>query len=163
MGLDFGVNCYRGISDACPEVKFLTYDRCFPEVAFLPNDRCFNACYLCGIPENDQIFIIAIASGTIFDEEVYVTTRNEEHVVFKLNCRENLTMSATPEALFVKEWEEEVIGDFATIKFIETPSTHLQTCYIAVCEGLMLRKFLVSFVGVNSFVLCLEICILSLF
>ena len=124
MGLDFGFNSYRGISDACPGVEFL------PD----PGSRHYSLCCLPGKPEKDQIFIIAIASGVIRDEHIYLQTINGEHVVCKLNCREDLTMSAAPLHLHIKKREEEDVGDVAIIKFI-------QSCR-AVCEGLVLRKFL---------------------
>ena len=142
MGLDFGVNSYRGILDACHEVKFVPSS----------SSKYWNDCYLHDKPEEDQIFIIAIASGTIFSESICLSTRNEERVILKLNCRENLTMSAGPLLLHVKKCKDEDVGDVAIIKFIESTSGPLRTRYIAVCEGLILRKFLLSYMGVFSFV-----------
>ena len=134
MGLDFGFNSYRGISDACPRAVFLPYLR----------NNHLTICCLPGKPEKDQIFIIAIASGHIKDEYVFLKTRNGEHVACKLNCRENLTMSVAPLYLHIKEQKEEDVGDVAIIKFIQSFGGH----YTAVCEGLVLRKFLRSFMGV---------------
>ena len=139
MGLDFEVNCYRGISDACPGVEFL------------PCSGKFNHCHIHGKPEKDQIFMIAIASGDILDEKISLSTRNGEHVILKLNCRENLTMSTAPLHLRMKQWKDEDVGDVAIIKFIESFGGPLQTSYIAVCEGLILRKCSISFMGIYSF------------
>ena len=141
MGLDFEINSYRGISDACPGV------------VFLPGNHHFNNyCFLHGKPKEDQIFIVAIAKGCIFSERISLLTRNGERVFLKVNCRENLTMSTAPFHLCVKECEDKDVGDVAIIKFIESTSGPLPTSYIAVCEGLILRKFLLSYMGVFSFV-----------
>ena len=133
MGLDFGFNSYRGISDACSGVEF------FPDT----RSQDYSLCCLPGKPEKDQIFIIAIASGVITDEHIYLQTINGERVVCKLNCRENSTMSLASFPLLIKNRKEEDVGDVAIIKFIQLP-----TSYTAVCEGLVLRKFLRFFMGV---------------
>lgn len=138
MGLDFGFNSYRGISDACPGVEFLPDTR----------SQDYSLCCLPGKPEKDQIFIIAIASGVIRDEHIYLQTINGEHVVCKLNCRENSTVSVAPFHLLIKKREEEAVGDVAIIKFIQSFSGPTPTSYTAVCEGLVLRKFLRFFMGV---------------
>lgn len=131
MGLDFGFNSYGSISDACPRAEFLPY----------PQNKHFNLCCLPGKPEKDQIFIIAIASGVILNEEIFLGTRDGESLVFMLNCRENSTVSAAPLYLHIKEREDEDVGDVAIIKFIQSPDEPYPTCYTAVCEGLILRKF----------------------
>lgn len=139
MGLDFGLNSYRGLSDACPGVEFL------------PNPhriKHYCLCCLPGIPEKDQIFVIGIASGIILDEKILLKTRKGERVICKLNCRENFTMSAAASYLPIKEWKDDEVGDVAIIKFIQSSDEPLATNYTAVCEGLVLRKFLISFMGV---------------
>ena len=139
MGLDFGFNSYRGISDACPEVEFLSRWR----------STNFHLSCLPGEPKKEQIFIVAIASGVIRDGNIRLKTINRERVVSKLNYMENLTTSVAPLHLFIKERKEEDVGDVAIIKVIQSPMGGL---YSAVCEGLVLRKFLRSFMGVQSFV-----------
>jgi len=136
MGLDFGCNSYRGISDACPRAAFLPYHR----------NKHFNICCFPGKPAKGQIFIIAIASGVILNEKIFLGTRKGENLVFTLNCRENSTMSATPLYLHIKEREDEDVGDVAIIKFIRSPDEPIPTRYTAVCEGLILRKFLICLV-----------------
>ena len=137
MGLDFGFNSFEGISDAFLGVKFLlSYHRKYL-VPF---------CY-CGKPEEDQISIIAIDSGVILDEHIFLKTRNGEKVVFKLNCRESLTMSAAPLYLQIKARKDEDVGDVAIIKFPLCSGPSPTICF-AECEGLVLRKFLISFMGV---------------
>lgn len=146
MGLDFGFNSYESISDACPGAEFLPCCR--------NKNNYFNICYLRGKQEIDQIFIIAIASGLILNDKISLETRGGEHLALMLNCRENLTMSVAPLFLHIKESEDEDVGDVAIIKFIPSPSDPLPPSYTAVCEGLILRKFLISFyfMGVESFV-----------
>ena len=138
MGLDFGFNSYRGISDACPGVEFL----------FRWCSTHFLLSCPPGEPEKDQIFIIAIAFGGIVGGCIFLKTINGERLVCKLNCTENLTTSVAPLHLFIKERKEEDVGDVAIIKFIQSSDG----LYTAICEGLVLRKFLRSFMGVQSFV-----------
>ena len=133
MGLDLGVNCYGSISDACPGAVFR-----------LPfGYKYVNICCLPGKEEIEQIFIIAIASGIILNDKILLETRDGENLALTLNCRQNLTMSVAPLFLHIKEREDEDVGDVAIIKFIRSPIEPLS--YTTVCEGLILRKFLISF------------------
>ena len=136
MGLDFGFNSYAGISDACPRAEFVAHS----------SSQYFYSCCLNYQPEKDQIFGIAISSGLILDEKIFLETRNGENVIFKLNCRENLTMSIAPLYLHIKEQKEEDVGDFAIIKFIKSSIGTSPASYTAVCEGLVLGKFLIDFI-----------------
>lgn len=141
MGLDFGINSHRGLLDACPGVYFYPV---YHESGYV------NMCRFFGNPEKDQIFIIAIASGVITDERIFLQTLNGECFDCKLNCRENLTMSVDPVYLHINKREEDSVGDVAIIKFTELcrGSLSVPRNYIAVCERLVLRKFLRSFMGV---------------
>ena len=144
MGLDFGFNSYESISDACPGAVFR-----------LPHHtKYLNICCLPGKQEIEQIFIIAIASGIILNDKICLETKDEENLILTLNCRENMTLSVAPLILHIKEREDEDVGDVAIIKFIRSPDEPLPSSYTAVCEGLILRKFLISFyfMGVESFV-----------
>ena len=136
--LHFGVNSYRGILDACPGVEFLPN----------PRSQHYSLCCLPGKPEKDQIFIIAIDSGVITDKHIYLQTINGERVGCKLNCRENSTVSVASFHLLIKERDKEHVGDVAIIKFIQSFGGPTPTSYTAVCEGLVLRKFLRFFMGV---------------
>lgn len=144
MGLDFGFNSYGSISDACPRAVFVPHR----------HDEYFKICFLLGKQEIEQIFIIAIASGVIFNDQILLETRDKKKILLRLNCRENVTMSVAPLLLHIKEREDEDVGDVAIIKFIPSPDGPSPSSYFAVCEGLILRKFLISFyfMGVESFV-----------
>ena len=142
MELDFRFNSYESISDACPGAVF----------PFPHHNKYCSICCLPGKQEKQQIFIIAIASGVILNDKIFLETKDGENLKLGLNCRENMTMSVAPLFLHIKEREDEDVGDVAIIKFIRSPDE--PSIYSAVCEGLILRKFLISFyfIGVESFV-----------
>lgn len=146
MGLDFGFNSYESISDACPGAVFQhPHHNKYLNIYCLPSKQ-----------EIEQIFIIAISSGIILNDKILLETRDgKEKLILTLNCRENVTMSVAPLILHIKKREDEDVGDVAIIKFIRSPDEPLPSSYTAVCEGLILRKFLISFyfMGVESIII----------
>lgn len=127
MELDFRFNSYESISDACPGAVF----------PFPHHNKYCSICCLPGKQEKQQIFIIAIASGVILNDKIFLETKDGENLKLGLNCRENMTMSVAPLFLHIKEREDEDVGDVAIIKFIRSPDE--PSIYSAVCEGLILR------------------------
>ena len=120
MDLEYGVSAYKGIKDACPE-------------AIITEKM---GCYLPPRP-HIQIFLIAIAGGFIGNERITLVTKSGEFVNFQLNCREHLTMSASPSVLQSKPLtEEDDVGDVAVIK-CDSATKYAR----AVCDCLILSKF----------------------
>lgn len=125
MDLSHGFNTYKGIWEACPEATIgLT-----------------KGCYLLDQPTEPKIFLVSIAGGFIQNERITFLTKSRECINLKLNCRENLTLSTEPFLLQSKPLAIDEVQDVAVVKFSTSPVGQ-QQIYPAVCEGLMLSKFL---------------------
>lgn len=124
MDLSYGFNAYEGLFEACPR-------------AIIQETK---GCYLPYKPEEPQIFLISIVAGIIQDERITFLTKRGECLNLKLNCRDNLTLSAEPSLLQIKPSTGDEVEDVAVVKFGTSPIGRLQM-YAAVCEGLILRKF----------------------
>lgn len=129
MGLDYGVSAYRSIKEACPD-------------AILGESK---GMYLSFPPENPRIFLVSLKYGVIRNERIQFATKGGEFVDLKLNCRENLTLSTSPAKLQLRSVsDEDDVGDVAVIKFDTADISLRSPRCAAVCEGLILSKYLMN-------------------
>lgn len=121
MELAYGENVYRGIKEVCPNAV----------------SGKQKGLYLQTKPDKPKIILVSLKSGIIKNERIYFHTKGDDHQIdLKLNCREHLTLSTTPVTLQTRKvTDEEDVGDLLLIKFGTTVCP-------AVCEGLILSKFL---------------------
>ena len=130
MELSYGVNVYNSIKEVCPN-------------AVLGKQKGF---YLQTKPDKPKIFLVSLKCGIIKNERIHFQAKGDDHPInLKLNCREHLTLSTTPVTLQTRKvTNKEDVGDLVLIKFgttnvSESPRSPI---YPAVCEGLILSKFL---------------------
>ena len=126
MNLEYGVNAYKSIKEACPNVMF----------------GQSRGMHLSSEPENPVIFLVSIRYGVIQNERIQFATRAGEFADLKLNCREHLTMSLAPSYLPLRHLTDvEDVGDVMVVKFDTSDIGLRSPMYSAVCEGLILSKF----------------------
>lgn len=122
MQLNYGINTYRGIQEACPGTEI----------------GQTKGCYLRNRPQEPKIFLVAIAGGVIQDERITFLTTQGETINLKFNCRDNLTLSLDPFFLQLKPFGGDEVNEVAVVKF-GTSAFGQSGIYPAVCEGLILR------------------------
>lgn len=122
MHLNYGINTYKGIKEACPGAEI----------------GQTKGCYLQNRPPEPKVFLVAIAGGVIQDERITFLTKEGEIINLKCNCRNNLTLSLEPFFLQLKPFEGDEVNEVAVIKFDTFPFGPSKI-YPAVCEGLILR------------------------
>ena len=128
MELVYGVNVYRSIEEVCPN-------------AVLGKQK---GLYMKTKPDKPKIILVSLKSGTIKNERIHFQTKGDDHTIdLKLNCRKHLTLSTAPVILQTRKvTDEEDVGDLALIKFGTADVSLRSPIYPAVCEGLILSKFL---------------------
>ena len=129
MDLEYGQSAYKSVKEACPDVV-------------LGQNK---GMYLLTSPENPRIFLVSIKYGVISNERIKFATKGGEFVDLKLNCRENLTLSISPAFLQLRPVsDEDDVGDVAVVKFDTADIGLRSSMYTAVCEGLILSKYLMN-------------------
>lgn len=128
MELAYGENVYRSIKEVCPHAV----------------SGKQKGLYLQTKPDKSKIILVSLKSGIIKNERIYFQTKGDDlQIDLKLNCREHLTLSTTPVTLQTRKvTDEEDVGDLLLIKFGTTDVSLISPIYPAVCEGLILSKFL---------------------
>ena len=128
MELAYGENVYRSIKEVYPHA--------------VPGKQ--KGLYLQTKPAKSKIILVSLKSGIIKNERIYFQTIGDDHQIdLKLNCRQHLTLSPTPVTLETRKvTDEEDVGDLVLIKFGTTDVSLRSPIYPAVCEGLILSKFL---------------------
>ena len=128
MELAYGENVYRSIKEVCPHAV----------------SGKQKGLYLQTKPDKSKIILVSLKSGIIKNERIYFQTKGDDlQIDLKLNCREHLMLSTTPVTLQTRKvTDEEDVGDLLLIKFGTTDVSLISPIYPAVCEGLILSKFL---------------------
>lgn len=126
--LVYGESVHKSIKEACPN-------------AVLGKQK---GLYLEAKPDKPKIILVSLKSGVIKNERIYFQTKGDPHPVdLKLSCREHVTHSTTPVNLQIREvTDEEDVGDLVLINFHTRELSLRSPIYPAVCEGLILGKFL---------------------
>ena len=126
MDLDFGESAFRGVDEAFPNAQI--------------SERGISmGCKPC----HPTAALISMKYAVIKNERIIFGTRNGERVNLKLNCRENLHLSPSPVILQLRHVEDENdVGDVALVKFSTSDLGLRNPNYWAVCEGLILSKFI---------------------
>lgn len=132
LKLDYGQSVFKSIKEACPGV------------IIYPRKR---GAYLRKKPETPCIFLVSLERGRIQNERLVFRTKEDEQAInLKLNCREHLTLSSKPVGLEIRKVQNEKdVGDTALIRFEPGITDFMGKptyIYSAVCEGLILSKFL---------------------
>ena len=130
LKLDYGQSVFKSIKEACPGV------------IISPRKR---GAYLEKKPETPCIFLVSLKRGCIQNERLVFWTKEDKQAInLKLNCREHLTLSSKPVGLQIRKVQNEKdVGDTALIWFKpEKTDSMRKPTYRAVCEGLILSKFL---------------------
>lgn len=128
MDLVFGESAFRGVDEAFANAQIL-------------ERGMFMSC----IPQHPTAALIAMKYAVIENERIIFGTRNGERVNLKLNCRENLHLSPSPVILQLRPVEDEDdVGDVALVKFSTSECGLRNPSYWAVCEGLVLSKFIIT-------------------
>lgn len=129
MDLEFGESAFRGIEEAFPN-------------AHIAKRGIFMDCKSC----HPTAALISMKYAVIENERIIFKTRNGEQVNLKLNCRENLHLSPSPVILQLRPVEDENdVGDVALVKFSTSDWSLRNPIYWAVCEGLVLSKFIIVY------------------
>ena len=128
MDLDYDVNAYRAITEACPDAKI---------------NETKKMIYLDNQPDSPKIILVSLKYGVIKDERIIFVTKGGEHLNLKLNCRENLVLQTSCVYLQMSPlMNKEDVGDVAVIKFGTSPcGSPSNPIFPAVCEGLILSKW----------------------
>lgn len=130
MDLEFNQGAFRGIHDAFPEAQILR-----------------KGIYMdCKGSPNRRIALISMKCAVMENERIKFWTRDDEHVNLKLNCRENLQLTTSPVELQLRDVEDEDdVGDVALVIFNTSDHDLRNPTYWAVCDGLILSKFIIIF------------------
>ena len=127
MVLEFGVSAFKGVDDAFPGAQI--------------SER--RGLFMAHKPSHPTAALISMKYAVIENERITFGTRNGECINLKLNCRENLQLSPSPVILQLQHVEDEDdVGDVALVKFGTSDCGLRNPCHWAVCEGLILSKFL---------------------
>ena len=90
--------------------------------------------------------LISLKWGVIENERIVFKTKLGEVVNLKLNCRENLSVSTSPVRLELRHVvDDDDVADVALVKMGDSECGLRKPSYQAVCEGLILSKYLICF------------------
>ena len=131
MALDYGESVYNSIKEKCPDALF------GPQKGI----------YLESKPENPRVFLVTLKYGVIMNERLIFHTKGDSQSAdLKLNCRENLSLSTSPVYLQLRPVrdDDDDVGDVALIRFDTTECGLRTPIYPAVCEGLILSKYIIQ-------------------
>ena len=130
MDMEFGITVYRSIADFHPDATIYS------------KGMSIN-CQL----KTPKVCLVPLKNGVIVNERIIFTTKAEERVNLRLNCRENLILETSPVFLQIRQvTSNEDVGDLAIVRFGTTDCDLRYPCKSwAVCEGLILSKFAMPF------------------
>lgn len=130
MELEFGSSAFRGVNEAFPDAQI---------------SKTKGISMVCK-PQYPTVALIGLKYAVIENERIIFGTRNGELVNLKLNCRENLQLSPSPVVLQIRRVEdEEDVADVAVVKFSTSECGLRNPSYWAVCDGLILSKFIILY------------------
>ena len=90
--------------------------------------------------------LISLKCGIIENERIIFKTKLGEYVNLKLNCREHLVLSTSPVRLELRHLvDDDDVADVALVKMGDSECGLRKLSYQAVCEGLILSKYLICF------------------
>lgn len=130
MDLAFGESAFKGIEDGFPDAIIAKTKGIYQECQPVPNPR---------------ICLISMHHAIIQNGRLCFVTRLGEYVDLRLNCRENLVLCTSPVPLQMRHLaDDDDVGDVAVVKLEEPDFSLRKPIYQAVCEGLILSKFLLT-------------------